>query len=200
MGNPSYYRLAILGVVLQNLTICLAENVPANFVFGDSLVDVGNNNYIASLSKANFFPNGIDFGGPTGRYTNGRTIVDILGSEEVGFNLTPPYLAPTTSGPVVLQGVNYASGGGGILNESGQIFKETIDRLAVEKETILAKLLSADVQLRSVKQKGSAQAKRIEELETQLAEAKVEVESSKVMADKSIAVYRADAKAAQMEA
>lgn len=57
----------------------LAENIPANFVFGDSLVDVGNNNYIASLSKANYVPNGIDFGNPTGRYTNGRTIVDIIG-------------------------------------------------------------------------------------------------------------------------
>ncbi|XP_070054081.1 COP1-interactive protein 1-like [Nicotiana tomentosiformis] len=54
--------------------------------------------------------------------------------------------------------------------------------------------------LRSVKQKGSAQAKRIKELETRLAEAKAEVESSKVMADKSITVYRADAEAAQMEA
>ncbi|XP_070041208.1 uncharacterized protein [Nicotiana tomentosiformis] len=79
-------------------------------------------------------------------------------------------------------------------------WKETIDRLDVEKETILAKLLSADIQLRSVKQKGLAQAKRIEDLETQLAEAKAEVESSKVMADKSIVVYRADAEAAQMEA
>ncbi|XP_070054899.1 uncharacterized protein [Nicotiana tomentosiformis] len=78
-------------------------------------------------------------------------------------------------------------------------WNETIDRLAIEKETILAKLLSADVQLRSVKQKGSAQAKRIEELETRLAEARAEIESSKVMADKSIAVYRADAEAAQME-
>ncbi|XP_070051528.1 KNR4/SMI1 homolog isoform X2 [Nicotiana tomentosiformis] len=79
-------------------------------------------------------------------------------------------------------------------------WKETIDRLAAEKETILAKLLSADVQLRSVKQKGLAQAKRIEELETRLVEAKAEVESSKVLADKSIAVDRADAEAAQMEA
>ncbi|XP_070044169.1 uncharacterized protein [Nicotiana tomentosiformis] len=79
-------------------------------------------------------------------------------------------------------------------------WKETIDRLAAEKETILAKLLSADVQLRSVKQKGSAQAKRIEKLEKQLAAAKAEVESSKVMAEKSIAVYQADAEAAQMEA
>ncbi|XP_070044984.1 uncharacterized protein [Nicotiana tomentosiformis] len=50
--------------------------------------------------------------------------------------------------------------------------------------------------LRSVKKKGSAQAKRIEELETRLVEAKAEIESSKVMADKSIAVYRADAEAA----
>ncbi|XP_070054799.1 uncharacterized protein [Nicotiana tomentosiformis] len=79
-------------------------------------------------------------------------------------------------------------------------WKQTIDRLAAEKETILAKLLSADVQLRSIKQKGSAQAKRIKELETRLVEAKVEIESSKVMEDKTIAVYRADAEAAQMEA
>ncbi|XP_070047381.1 uncharacterized protein [Nicotiana tomentosiformis] len=79
-------------------------------------------------------------------------------------------------------------------------WKETLDRLAAEKETILTKLLSADVQLRSFKQKGLVQAKRIEELETRLAEAKAEVESSKVLADKSIIVYRADAEATQMEA
>lgn len=56
---------------------------PATFVFGDSLVDAGNNNYIVTLSRANYAPNGIDFDGhqPTGRYTNGRTIVDILGDK-----------------------------------------------------------------------------------------------------------------------
>ncbi|XP_070039689.1 uncharacterized protein [Nicotiana tomentosiformis] len=79
-------------------------------------------------------------------------------------------------------------------------WKETIDRLATEKETILTNLLSVDVQFRNVKQKGSAQAKRIEELEAQLAEAKAKVESSKILADKSIDVYRDDAEAAQMEA
>ncbi|XP_070034545.1 uncharacterized protein [Nicotiana tomentosiformis] len=79
-------------------------------------------------------------------------------------------------------------------------WKETIDRLAAEKETILTKLLSADVQLRNVKQKVSVQAKKIDELEIRLAEAKAEVESLKVLADKSIAVYRADAEAAQVEA
>lgn len=55
----------------------------ASFIFGDSLVDAGNNNYLTTLSKANISPNGIDFkasgGKPTGRYTNGRTIGDIVG-------------------------------------------------------------------------------------------------------------------------
>lgn len=55
--------------------------LPASFVFGDSLVDVGNNNYIVTLSKADQIPNGIDFPThqPTGRFTNGRTIANILG-------------------------------------------------------------------------------------------------------------------------
>lgn len=55
----------------------------ASFIFGDSLVDAGNNNYLQTLSRANIPPNGIDFkasgGSPTGRYTNGRTIGDIVG-------------------------------------------------------------------------------------------------------------------------
>lgn len=55
----------------------------ALFIFGDSLVDAGNNNYLSTLSKANVKPNGIDFkasgGTPTGRFTNGRTIGDIVG-------------------------------------------------------------------------------------------------------------------------
>ncbi|KFK36130.1 hypothetical protein AALP_AA4G081500, partial [Arabis alpina] len=101
--------------------------IPANFVFGDSLVDPGNNNYLVTLSKANYKPNGIDFGSPTGRFTNGRTIVDIisqaLGSEE----FTPPYLAPTTRGTRILNGVNYASGGGGILNATGKLFGARIN-------------------------------------------------------------------------
>lgn len=52
---------------------------PAFFVFGDSLVDSGNNNYIPTLARANYFPYGIDFGFPTGRFCNGRTVVDYGG-------------------------------------------------------------------------------------------------------------------------
>lgn len=57
------------------------ELVPAMFVFGDSLIDNGNNNNLPSFAKANYYPYGIDFsGGPTGRFSNGYTIVDEIGN------------------------------------------------------------------------------------------------------------------------
>lgn len=56
--------------------------VPALFIFGDSLIDNGNNNNLASLAKANYLPYGIDFdGGPTGRFSNGYTMVDTIGKQ-----------------------------------------------------------------------------------------------------------------------
>lgn len=48
-------------------------------------------------------------------------VVPLLG-HQLGLDFTPPYLAPTTKGSVILKGVNYASGGGGILNKTGLIF------------------------------------------------------------------------------
>ena len=55
--------------------------VPCLFIFGDSLVDNGNNNGILTLARANYMPYGLDFPqGATGRFTNGRTFVDILGN------------------------------------------------------------------------------------------------------------------------
>ena len=59
---------------------CSAQNVSAVFVFGDSLVDVGNNYFINTIANPGF-PNGIDFvnGSPSRRYTNARTVVDIIG-------------------------------------------------------------------------------------------------------------------------
>lgn len=57
----------------------IGAQVPAMFVFGDSLVDDGNNNYLASIAKANYYPYGIDFfQGPTGRFSNGKTVIDFL--------------------------------------------------------------------------------------------------------------------------
>ncbi|KAI3452078.1 hypothetical protein Pfo_008743 [Paulownia fortunei] len=105
----------------------------ASFIFGDSLVDAGNNNYLPTLSRANISPNGIDFkasgGTPTGRYTNGRTIGDIVGEELGQPHYALPFLAPNTTGRTILFGVNYASGGGGIMNATGRIF---VNRLSMD--------------------------------------------------------------------
>ncbi|KAF8051833.1 hypothetical protein N665_1662s0006 [Sinapis alba] len=105
----------------------------ASFIFGDSLVDAGNNNYLPTLSRANMKPNGIDFkasgGNPTGRFTNGRTIGDIVGEELGSANYAIPFLAPNATGKALLAGVNYASGGGGIMNATGRIF---VNRLGMD--------------------------------------------------------------------
>ncbi|KAK9270811.1 hypothetical protein L1049_026397 [Liquidambar formosana] len=92
--------------------------VPCFFIFGDSLVDSGNNNGILTLARANYRPYGIDFPrGSTGRFTNGRTYVDAL-AQLLGFqNYTPPYAR--TRVPTLLRGVNYASGAAGIRDETG---------------------------------------------------------------------------------
>ncbi|GMN43437.1 hypothetical protein TIFTF001_012641 [Ficus carica] len=93
--------------------------VPCFFIFGDSLVDNGNNNVRATLARANYRPYGIDFPGgiPTGRFTNGRTSADVLG-QLLGFdNFIPAFT--TAKGNAILKGVNYASGAAGIRDETG---------------------------------------------------------------------------------
>lgn len=60
------------------------ETVPALIVFGDSVVDTGNNNYINTNVKSNFLPYGKDFGAgnqPTGRFSNGLVLSDIIGTK-----------------------------------------------------------------------------------------------------------------------
>ncbi|GAB2299025.1 hypothetical protein Dimus_033100 [Dionaea muscipula] len=102
--------------------------VPCFFIFGDSLSDSGNNNGLETLAKANFLPYGIDFpGGPTGRFTNGRTTVDLIGDFLGLENYIPPF--SNASGEQILQGVNYASGSAGIHSETG---KHVGGRIAME--------------------------------------------------------------------
>ncbi|CAH9113919.1 unnamed protein product, partial [Cuscuta epithymum] len=92
--------------------------VPAMFIFGDSLVDNGNNNNLFSLAKANYPPYGIDFNqGPTGRFSNGYTIVDEIG-ELLGLPFAPAFSDPPTIDQMRF-GVNYASAAAGILDITG---------------------------------------------------------------------------------
>ncbi|XP_058764428.1 GDSL esterase/lipase At5g22810-like [Vicia villosa] len=86
--------------------------VPALFIFGDSLVDVGNNNNLPTAIKANFLPYGRDFVNhyPSGRFSNGKLTIDFA-SELFGFNsYTPAYLNLITKGDDnLLNGANFAS-------------------------------------------------------------------------------------------
>ncbi|BBN13806.1 hypothetical protein MPTK1_6g06530 [Marchantia polymorpha subsp. ruderalis] len=96
--------------------------VSAMFVFGDSVVDAGTNSYFPSLLQANYKPYGAQyFGKPTGRFTNGRTFADFF-AEKIGLPFAEPYLKRKGKWSI-MQGVNYASAGGGIFRVTNLEFK-----------------------------------------------------------------------------
>lgn len=77
-------RLALAAVISAYVTAqpsSTSSRSLVTYIFGDSLTEVGNNNYLQySLARADFPFYGIDFSGgkATGRFTNGRTIGDII--------------------------------------------------------------------------------------------------------------------------
>ncbi|CAI0378790.1 unnamed protein product [Linum tenue] len=97
--------------------------VPAMFVFGDSLVEVGNNIYIpTSTNRANYPHNGIDFPNheATGRWCNGKNSADWL-AERFGVPSPPPYLSlDTKTASSYMAGASFASAGSLLLNSSLQ--------------------------------------------------------------------------------
>ncbi|KAK9996090.1 hypothetical protein SO802_020776 [Lithocarpus litseifolius] len=121
--------VTVLGIAIDG---CNCKTV--QFIFGDSLSDVGNNKYLSrSLAQASLPWYGIDFGNglPNGRFSNGRTVADIIG-DSTGLTRPPAFLDPSLTEDIILQnGVNYASGGGGILNETGSLF---IQRFSLYKQ------------------------------------------------------------------
>ncbi|KAM5547112.1 GDSL esterase/lipase 5 [Rosa sericea] len=92
----------------------------ALFVFGDSTVDTGNNNYITTVpeNQAHYKPYGQNgfFDHPTGRFSDGRVIVDYI-AEYAKLPMIPPFLGPSAD---YINGVNFASGGAGVLPETNQ--------------------------------------------------------------------------------
>ncbi|XWS30837.1 hypothetical protein CRYUN_Cryun23aG0025100 [Craigia yunnanensis] len=135
-------------IVLVLGTLGSAETTSlVTFVFGDSLAEVGNNNHLPySLARSDYPWYGIDFTGKkaTGRFTNGRTIGDIL-SEKLGASSPPPYLSLSQNDDVILQGVNYASGGAGILNETGLYF---VQRLTFDDQINYFKMTKENIRVK----------------------------------------------------
>ncbi|KAB5513772.1 hypothetical protein DKX38_027678 [Salix brachista] len=110
----------VLLAVASSMQPCIhvAASVPCYFIFGDSMVDSGNNNRLSTSAKVNYPPYGIDFpAGPTGRFTNGKTLADII-TELLGLkDYIQPFATATES--EMMNGVNYASGSSGIRDEAG---------------------------------------------------------------------------------
>ncbi|XP_027913142.1 GDSL esterase/lipase At2g03980 isoform X1 [Vigna unguiculata] len=105
------------------------KHTPALYVFGDSLVDCGNNNHLPTGGPS-FLPYGIDFmhGKPTGRATNGKTVADFL-AIHLGLPLTPPYLGLSKHHRnKVRTGINYASAGSGVLPDTNNDTSLTLDK------------------------------------------------------------------------
>ncbi|XP_031263613.1 GDSL esterase/lipase 1-like [Pistacia vera] len=114
----------------------------ALFVFGDSLFDAGNNNYINTTThyQANFWPYGESFFKyPTGRFSDGRLIPDFI-AEYAGLPLVPTFLPPYED--KFIYGVNFASGGVGALVETHQGY--VIDLLQDCGEAVEAKTRYAE--------------------------------------------------------
>ncbi|CAK9159260.1 unnamed protein product [Ilex paraguariensis] len=120
------------GFLLAYVTLLLSVSLEASggpseiktgtafFIFGDSSVDSGNNNYIDTIpeNRGNYKPyaqNGF-FKEPTGRFSDGRIIVDYI-AEYANLPLIPPFLQPSAE---YVNGVNFASGGAGVLSTTNQ--------------------------------------------------------------------------------
>lgn len=89
--------------------------VPAVILFGDSIVDPGNNNDIKTIVKCNFPPYGKDFLGhvPTGRFCNGRIPGDFIASSLGVKHTVPAYVGQNLEDEDLLTGVSFASGASG---------------------------------------------------------------------------------------
>nr|XP_011468588.1 PREDICTED: GDSL esterase/lipase 4-like [Fragaria vesca subsp. vesca] len=97
----------------------LEQKAAALFVFGDSLFDIGNNQFLNTSARelsATFWPYGETFfHRPTGRFSDDRIVPDFI-RHFAKVPIIPPYLQP---GPHnFTDGTNFASADAGILPET----------------------------------------------------------------------------------
>ncbi|XP_038992560.1 GDSL esterase/lipase At5g22810-like [Hibiscus syriacus] len=103
---------------------CIQSFVPAMFIFGDSILDTGNNNQLLTIVQANFPPYGRDFVDhkSTGRFCNGKLAIDFI-AEAIGFTkYQPAYLSDEAQGNNLLIGANFASAASGYYNFTARLW------------------------------------------------------------------------------
>ncbi|KAK7261267.1 hypothetical protein RIF29_27575 [Crotalaria pallida] len=125
MEHSSYLFTSMLLVLVMVFNVVNGQPlVPALFIFGDSVVDAGNNNNLDTVVKANFPPYGRDFQNhiPTGRFCNGKLATDFT-AENLGFTSYPPaYLNLKTKGQNLLNGSNFASASSGYYEATAKLY------------------------------------------------------------------------------
>ncbi|XP_074576020.1 GDSL esterase/lipase At5g55050-like [Curcuma longa] len=121
MNKVVFFFLLCHHLLLRPETLS-ATTLPAIFVFGDSTIDVGNNNFLPdNAPKANFPPYGVDYPGQksTGRFCNGFLGIDFI-AKAMGLAASPPsFLSLSNAKQTPRRGVNFASAGSGILPTTG---------------------------------------------------------------------------------
>ncbi|GMP89833.1 hypothetical protein CsSME_00041223 [Camellia sinensis var. sinensis] len=98
-----------------NATTGTGGKIPAIFIFGDSLLDTGTNTFLPTGVRADHAPYGENFPRrvPTGRFSNGRLMSDMLASH-LGIKYTvPSFLELGLSNEDIVTGVCFASAGSG---------------------------------------------------------------------------------------
>nr|GMC84537.1 GDSL esterase/lipase 1-like [Ipomoea batatas] len=113
------FALGLLASFFNSVHCLTPPYEPVMFVFGDSLFDAGNNNYINTTYdfKANFPPYGETYfpAHPTGRFADGRLIPDYI-ANFANKPFVKPYLAMKKLNGLFINGVNFASAGAGSLD------------------------------------------------------------------------------------
>jgi len=91
--SSSCFISLIFGLVITLASVTPEVEARAFFVFGDSLVDNGNNNYLATTARADAPPYGVDYPThrATGRFSNGFNIPDLI-SRVIFFLLDCKYI------------------------------------------------------------------------------------------------------------
>ncbi|XP_039012788.1 GDSL esterase/lipase 6-like [Hibiscus syriacus] len=146
-------HLLIFLIVFINLSLC--RDVPAVFIFGDSVFDAGNNRVSKNCSvQADFPPYGSAFfHHPTGRFTNGRTVADFI-SQFIGIGMQQPFLEAQMAvmndsrKGYPSNGINFATAGSGVLpgtnkdlgvtsiQEQLRQFQTLVDQKEINKSTV----------------------------------------------------------------
>ncbi|OAY53266.1 GDSL esterase/lipase 1 [Manihot esculenta] len=156
--ESSRFHRCLLILCASLLISTSTQNPPqhhvALFIFGDSLFDAGNNNYLKNaIGLANFWPYGETFfKHPTGRFSDGRLISDFI-AEYLKLPLIPPYLQPGIDH--FTDGVNFASGGAGALVETHQGNEGRV--IDLKTQVLYLKNVKEHIQ----QQKGDAETRRL---------------------------------------